>query len=187
MADEVGKPDVFQRFFMGGAHDHSGSRAGLQRFDPSQGAQTPAIPVLQAGKAELGHRSTQVVALCLAEDQKLIGNLHAHGMRAVVAGAGLAASVTGKSGHRGSRTGLQWFEQDAHLIFWPVHVVSIPVVDMKYRHSGSQREYLIPDTLPLAIIIDFMRRDRLRGIQQAGCGARTIVFTTDKDGGKGIR
>ena len=181
MADQVGKPDVFQRFFMGGAHDHSRGRAGLQRLDPSQGAQAPAVPILQSGKAELGHRSTQVVALCLAECQKFIGNLYAHGMRAVVTGTGLATSVTGKSGHWGSRTGLQWFEQDAHLIFWPVHVVSNPVIDMKYRHSGSQREYLMPDTLPLTIIINFMCRDRLRGIQQAGCGARTIVVTTDKD------
>lgn len=107
----------------GERHDFEGARVGggkghwcrdpcEQRFLPTGGAHAPAVAGLQAGEIVVGHRRGEVVAGGAAEGEKLGGDLDAHGVAAVVVGAGVAMAVAEKAGERIERAGLERAAED---------------------------------------------------------------------------
>ena len=106
---------------MRGFQDHGRCHSCLQRFAPTHGAQTPAVPRIQPGKTVLGNRRDQVVARSLRKFQEFCCDPDADQVRAVVAGVGIAAAIAKVTGQRVVRAR---HKRGAENIFC-IHIVSL--------------------------------------------------------------
>jgi hypothetical protein len=77
---------------------HRWGNPGLQRFMPTSHAKTPAVSLLQSGKA--GLRGYQIVAACIREFEELIRHLSTNRVEAEIAWAGAAVTISVKTGKR---------------------------------------------------------------------------------------
>jgi hypothetical protein len=74
--------------------------SGLLDFEPAGGADAPAVAGFEAGKAELGHGSREIVAERLRGSEKGLIDDAADGVDANVVGTGVATAIPEKAGHR---------------------------------------------------------------------------------------
>ena len=79
--------------FVRGAEDHGSGDLLLEQFQPAGGADTPAIPGLQARKVVLGPRRREIVSDPEARREEDVGDFHADGVAADIFLAGVAVAV----------------------------------------------------------------------------------------------
>lgn len=109
------KWDDLEGVLVGGFENDWTSGAGLLDLEPAGGADAPAVARLEAGEAELGHGSDEVVAEGARGLQEGLIDDAADGVDAEVFGAGVAAAVAVEAGHGGAAAGLQREAEDVFL------------------------------------------------------------------------
>src|SRR5947207_15337324 len=80
--------------------DHRRSNARFERLLPAFHAEAPPIARQQAGKTKMRRRRGKIVSACSTEGQKLRGHLGAYDVNPDILAAGIAATVTKKTGQR---------------------------------------------------------------------------------------
>src|ERR1051326_8298992 len=96
-----------KRFFMRGGEHDGRCDAGLERFAPASCTYAPSVARLQSGKAEVGLRRGQIVALRFGEGEELGRHARTDDVQAQILRTGVAATVAIEAGARALRTWLQ--------------------------------------------------------------------------------
>ena len=94
---------------MGAPQEDAGCHLLLVGLQPAGGAQAPAVAGLQTGEAEFRVGGGQVIAAKPRILQKVLGDFHAHRMRADVIVARISAAVAKESGQWVFTAGQQGF------------------------------------------------------------------------------
>src|SRR5437762_5754704 len=126
--------DIVEHALVRRLEDHARRAAGFPGLDPAQHVQAPAVVVLQAAEAQLGTRRNEVVALCDAELEELVGDLHAHQVRDAVLAAGRAAAVAEVAGERRIAAGAQLAAENVFLRHGPRYSAS-----RRLGHGSEER------------------------------------------------
>ena len=97
---EEAQRDDLQRALVGRRQEHRRRDVVVVGLQPSRCHHAPAVPGVQAGEAELGHRRLQVVADGTLVEQEVLGHHGAHRMEPDVLLAARAAAVAVEAGQR---------------------------------------------------------------------------------------
>ena len=92
--------------------NHRWRASCVQSFFPAFDAETPAVPVFEAGKSVFRAWRTEVVALGLGEGEKISGDKGADGMEAAILCACSAVAVAVKASEWSGAAALEWAAQD---------------------------------------------------------------------------
>ena len=110
--DEKFEGDDFEGVLVGGFEDDGASCSGLLDLEPAGGTDAPAVAGFEAGKAELRHRSAEIVAEGFRGFEEGSVDDAADGVDAEVVGASLAAAGAVEAGHRLAATNVEGLAED---------------------------------------------------------------------------
>jgi hypothetical protein len=99
MSKKIDKRDIIQGNFVGRRQVDQWCCPMVESFLPPGCTEAPSVSRLQSSKSGHWHGGREIIAMAFGEGEKLLGNLDADTVDAVVVNRDFAASVTGKTGH----------------------------------------------------------------------------------------